>query len=158
MVTERTDRRHSIRRIFLSPRESYSLLDASKLLGMTPTALRYAVEEAKQYDCERVRGTIRFTWAQLAHIAIDKWTLRTIEAELGEDVGRALPPLLILRELRVFLPGYQVEMLHRLAAMVGTDVNTYLSDHLLDLAESDGAHVAMEIPGFDRALRFPDDE
>lgn len=87
-----------------------------------------------------------------------KWPLPVINDALGPDAVRALPPLLLLQELRLRLPAYQVQMLHRLADRESVDVNSYLANYFLDLAGSEVSTLDAEIPGFKAAMRFPNGE
>ncbi len=87
-----------------------------------------------------------------------KWPLPVINDALGSEAVRALPPLLLLQELRVRLPAYQVVMLHRLAELESVDVDSYLANYFLDLAGSEVTLLDGEIPGFKAAMRFPNGE
>lgn len=143
-----------IRTIFLHRKLRYSLADVSRLTGIAARKVVAGIEDG-QYVASKRRGVYRFSWAELAHIAMEKWPLAVIHDALGLDAVRALPRLLLLQELRVNLPAYQVLMLHRLADRVSLDLDSYVADHFLDLASAEVRSLDREIPGFQAALRFP---
>ena len=151
---QRLNRATRIRTIFLERRCRYSLADISRLAGITERKVISGIK-AGEYLASRRRGEYRFTWSELAHIAMAKWPLAIIHDALGLDAVRALPRLLLLQELRVQLPAYQVLMLHRLADRLSLDVDSYVADYLLDLASAEVMSLDTEIPGFKAALRFP---
>lgn len=146
-----------IRHIFLNRGSSYSLSDVTGLTGVAEGEIVEGVELGR-YVASRDGGSYRFTWAELAHIAMETWPLAVIHDALGLDVVRALPHLLLLRELRVYLPAYQVLMLHRLAYRLSLDLDSYVADHFLDLASAEATSLDREIPGFKTAMRFPNGE
>lgn len=143
-----------IRTIFLHRKHRYSLADVSRLTGIAAEKVVGGIEEG-EYVASKKRGEYRFTWAELAHIAMGKWPLAIIHDALGLDAIRALPRLLLLQELRVYLPAYQVLMLHRLADRFSLDLDSYVADYLLDLASAEVMTLDREIPGFQAALRYP---
>lgn len=143
-----------IRKIFLDRKRGYSLADVVRLTGITKRKVIGGIQ-AGEYVASKKRGEYRFTWSELAHIAMAKWPLAIIHDALGLDAVRALPRLLLLQELRVHLPAYQVLMIHRLADRLSLDVDSYLADYLLDLASAEVMSLDTEIPGFKAALRFP---
>jgi hypothetical protein len=143
-----------IRHIFLNRGSSYSLSDVISLTGLTEREIVKGVE-AGRYVASRNGDAYRFTWAELAHIAMETWPLAVIHDALGLDVVRALPHLLLLQELRVYIPAYQVLMLHRLAGRLSLDLDSYVADHFLDLASAEATSLDREIPGFKAAMRFP---
>ena len=81
-----------------------------------------------------------------------------INDALGHHASRVLPPLLLLKELRVRLPVYQVLMLHRLAELQFIDVDSYLANYFLDLAGSEVTILDELIAGFKEAMCFPNGE
>lgn len=151
---QRLNRATRIRTIFLERRCRYSLADISRLAGITERKVISGIK-AGEYLASRRRGEYRFTWSELAHIAMAKWPLPVIHDALGADAALALPPLLLLQELQVRLPTYQVLMLRRLAELARVDVDSYLANYFLDLAGSEVATLDAEIPGFKAAMRFP---
>ncbi len=146
-----------IRRIFLERKRRYSLAEVVHLTGVPRRSVTAGIR-AGEYLARRERGEYRFTWSELAHIAMATWPLPVIHDALGLDAVRALPRLLLLQDLRVNLPGYQVLMLHRLAQRDSIDVDSYLTNYFLDLASAEVVALDAEIPGFMAAMRFPNGE
>jgi hypothetical protein len=156
--TERSERQTTrIRRIFLHRRRHYSLSDVARLTGVAKRNIIHGIGDGR-YVAFKKRGEYHFTWSELAHIAMEKWPLVIIQDALGLDAVRALPRLVLLQELRVYLPAYQVLMLHRLANRLSLDLDSYVAQHFLDLASAQVTSLDREIPGFKAALRFPDRE
>lgn len=143
-----------IRQIFLERQPHYSLSDVVRLTGISRWSVTAGIKGG-EYVAQRERREYRFTWSELAHIAMAKWPLPVIHDALGADAALALPPLLLLQELRVRLPAYQVLMLQRLADLARVDIDSYLANYFLDLAGSEVATLDAEIPGFKAAMRFP---
>jgi hypothetical protein len=151
------DRTTRIRHIFLERKRRYSLRAVVRLTGVTRRDVIAGIR-AGEYLARPERGAYRFTWSELAHIAMTTWPLPIIHDALGPDAIRALPRLLLLQDLRVHLPGYQVLMLHRLAQRASVDLDSYLSNYFLDLAGAEVAALEADIPGFTAAMRFPSGE
>jgi hypothetical protein len=151
------DRTTRIRHIFLERKRRYSFPDVVRLTGVKRRDVIAGIR-AGDYGARRERGQYHFTWSELAHIAMTTWPLPIINDALGLDAVRALPRLLLLQDLRVHLPGYQVLMLHRLAQRASVDLDSYLSNYFLDLAGAEVAALEADIPGFAAAMRFPDGE
>lgn len=148
------DRTTRIRSIFLARKRSYTLADLRRLTGISEHKVLRGIK-AGEYLATRRRGEYRFKWSELALIAMAKWPLTAIHSALGADAPQALPPLLLLQELNLHLPAYQVLMVHRLAERRSLDVDSYLADYFLDLAGSEAPTLDAEIPGFAAAMRFP---
>lgn len=124
---------------------------------MSARSLR-AETEAGEIETERnVDGSYVLTWSQLAFAAMRRWSLRTIVEALDTEAEKALPDALIPCSVPFYLPSYQVQVLESLAQRSGVDVDTFLSDYLLDLCESNASELAREIPGLREAIRFPDE-
>lgn len=148
--------RWQIRRIFLAPRERYSVKQAAAVLGISRQALHASVRNGTHEAAEEA-GTTYLPWSQVASLAMEQWPLPTIYEDLGEEVWKALPPLLQPRVVTFTLPDYQLRMLQVLAKRGGKEVHAFLCDHLLDLAESEASGLETEIPGFRAALLYPDE-
>ncbi len=108
------DRSARIRQIFLERKRLYSLRDVVRLTGLPREEVLTSLAVG-EYEASRSRGQYRFTWAELAHLAMVTWPLPVINDVLGVEAIRVLPRLILLHELRVHLPAYQVLMIHRLA-------------------------------------------
>lgn len=157
MIKHDLDTTSRIRQIFLERQRGYSLSQVARLTGVRHRSLTGGIREG-EYLARRERGGYRFAWSELAHIAMATWPLPIIHDALGLDAIRALPRLLLLQDLRVHLPGYQVLMLHRLAQRASADVDCYLANYFLDLASAEVATLEADIPGFKAAMWFPNGE
>src|SRR5690349_6041859 len=115
-TTDPRDQATRIRQIFLERKPRYSLSDLVRLTGITRYALTVRLK-ACEYGGQRARRAYRFCVSDSAHLALAKWPLSVINDALGSRAARALPPLLLLEELRLRLPAYQVQMLRRLAEL-----------------------------------------
>ncbi|MEK6373408.1 MAG: hypothetical protein AABO58_12010 [Acidobacteriota bacterium] len=146
--------RTAVRALFLHGAESYGLGEAARLLGMSPAALKREAEEdrAEEYRSGRVW---RFTWRQVACIALRRWTLAEIQDTLGEDAATALPPLLALRSVTVRLPEYILRTLETLATAERTTLDAYLYRELVEFAGTWAEEMEAVHPGFRRAYFYP---
>lgn len=146
-----------IRNLFLQRQEFYTLRQAAEVLGLTRHALiREAVLDRR--DAYQVGSRWRFTWRQVAYVALRRWTLGEIHDALGPAAESVLPPLLSLRPLTVALPEYIVRALETLASDHATTVDEYLHRELIDFAGSVASQVERRIPGYRRAYLFPAQE
>jgi hypothetical protein len=152
-----TERQQHIQTLFLHPAESYRLSEAARLIGMSSGVLRREAE-ADQRDAYRSYGSWKFTWRQVAYIALRRWTLAEIHDALGDDASAILPPLLSLRTLTVRLPEYLVRTLETMAASDATTVDDWLHHELVDFAGTVADRMETILPGFRRAYLFPGHE
>jgi len=151
------DAQDRIRELFLRREVSYRISEAARLLGMTRGALEREAR-ADQEEAYRVNGRWRFTWRQVAYIALRRWSLAEIHDALGPDAGTVLPPLLGLRALTVRLPEYLVRAIELSAASDDTTVDDWLQQELVDFAGTVATTMERAIPGFRRAYLFPGQE
>jgi hypothetical protein len=146
-----------IRDLFLNRQPSYRLSEAARLLGMTRGALeRHA--RSDQEDAYRTNGRWRFTWRQVAHLAVRRWTLAEIHEALGSDARKVLPPLLALREVTVRLPEYLVRAIEHTAVSSDRSVDDWLLHELMDFAGIVAHQMERAFPGYRRAYLFPGGE
>jgi hypothetical protein len=152
-----TRRRYRIRAIYARrARDHYGINSAMRLLGMRAVTLN---EKAERGDFEVSRnpdGSYFLTWAQLAFAAMQQWPLAVIFEELGKDAAKVMPELLRPQRVVYNLPEYQAKLIAALARRSGVDADTFLSDHLLDLAAVHAEELEDEVPGFREAMMFPD--
>jgi len=143
-----------IRQLFLQRAEVYTVREASELLGVS---CRELIREAKldRHEAYRVGGEWRFTWRQVAYIAVRRWSLVEIHEALGPAAASVLPPLLALRAVTIRLPEYIVRALEILASENDTTVDQYLLGELIDFAGTVSAQLERRIPGYRRAYLFP---
>jgi len=146
-----------IRELFLHRQPSYRLSEAARLLGISRGRLEREAR-ADQEDAYRVNGRWRFTWRQVAYIALRQWSLAQIHDALGADAQEVLPPLLGLRAVTVRLPEYLVRAIEHEATNDDTTVDDWLHHELVDFAGTVADRMEREIPGFRRAYLFPGQE
>jgi hypothetical protein len=151
------DQRSRIQHLFLTPANFYRLSEAARLIGISPGVLRREAEE-DQREAYRSNGAWRFTWRQVACIALRRWSLAEIHDALGDDAATVLPPLLSLRSLTVQLPEYLVRALETSAAEDATTVDDWLHHELVDFAGTVVERMETILPGFRRAYLFPGQE
>lgn len=142
-----------IQTLFLQRAESYDLREAARLTGMTIAQLRREVRAGR--DASEIGRTLRFTWRQLAFIALDRWTLAEIHEALGADAATVLPPLLALRTVTVRLPEYVIRALETIAGDDGTTLDACLYGELVDFAGANCSRLARRIPGYRSAYLYP---
>ena len=128
---EQVTQRERIRVVFLQPAESYCLPDAARLTETPVRGLRREVA-ANRRDAAKVAGKWRFTWRQVAYLAMERWTLAEIHDALGADAEAVLPPLLALRTVTVRLPEYVIQGLETAASDKGAALDDYLYGELID--------------------------
>ena len=109
-------------------------------------------------DAQRAGDSWRFTWRQLASLALECWTLAEIYDALGPDAAKVLPPLLALRSVTVRLPEYLVRALETVAGDSSTTLDAFLCGELIDFAGTLSRRVTAKIPGYRRAYLFPEQE
>jgi len=151
-----SQQRYRIRTIFLRRVESYGLREAARLTGITHGTLKRKAE-AGELHAYQSNGSWRFTWHQLALIAMKRWTLAEIHDALGADAAKALPPLLSLRTVTVRLPEFIARALEKIAEDNATTFDASLHNALMDFAGSRPDEMEAAIPGFWRAYLFPVD-
>lgn len=143
-----------VQTLFLQPVESYSLAEGARLLGVSPGTLKREAEEDRREEY-RSGDQWRFTWRQLACIALRRWTLAEVEDALGTDAATALPPLLTLRTVTLRLPAFIVCTLETIASRNGTTPDACLHQELMDFAGLWAEKMEAVHPGFQRAYLFP---
>lgn len=146
-----------IRALFLDRQESYTLAGAARLLGVSAGTLRREAE-ADDREAYRTNGSWRFSWRQVAFIALRRWTLTEVHDALGRDAATVLPPLLALHPLTVRLPAYLVRAIEDAAAADRTAIDDWLHLELLDFASGVVHRMERVLPGFRRAYLFPGQE
>src|SRR5262249_26451905 len=134
-----------------------NLSEAARLLGMHRRALQREAD-ADDRDTYCVNGRWRFTWRQVAFIALRQWTLAEIHKALGTDATAVLPPLLSLRALTVCLPEYLVRAIEVSAANAHMTVDDWMHHELTDFAGTVADRMDHVIPGYRRAYLWPGQE
>ncbi|HET7436876.1 MAG TPA: hypothetical protein VFN10_19365 [Thermoanaerobaculia bacterium] len=157
-VTDRT----LIRELFIERMPFYSFDDTRRLTRSTPAAIDAAIATG-EIAPETYRQHVVLPWDDVARLALDRWTPRMIDGALGStDRLAAIPLLNRVQQLAVFLPVYQVRLLHYLAETnrgqfrARLNASDVLEQHLLDLASAvDADELELAIPGFQAACHYP---
>jgi hypothetical protein len=153
-VCEASDEQQRIRELFVHRQPSYRLTEAARLLGMTRGRLEREAK-ADEEDAYRVNGRWRFSWRQVAYLALRQWTLAEIHDTLGPDARTVLPPLLGLRTLTVRLPEYLIRAIEVSAANEDTTIDDWLQRELTDFAGTVADRMNHVVPGFRSAYLWP---
>lgn len=151
-----------IRELYIKRVPLYSITDALRLTRTTEAELE-ATLSAGAVASESFGGRITIPWDDVAALALERWTPRMIDGALGSVDRLAVIPLLNrIQQIEVFLPVYQVRLLHYLAETerghfrARLNASDVLERHLLDVASAVNAdEIELAIPGFRTALHYP---
>ena len=88
-------------------------------------------------------------------LAVDLWSLETIEAALGPDASEVLPEAIRTGEVLMRLPRYQVAMLEYFAEQRETSVSSMLARELDDFASAHFWELSSAVHGFAEAFQWP---
>lgn len=146
-----------IRAFFLKRQERYTLTEAARLLGVSAGTVRREVE-ADDRNAYRADGAWRFTWRQVAYLALRRWTLAQVHEALGPDAVTVLPPLLGPQPLTVHLPAYLVHAIAHAADDEQLSIDDWLHLEMIDFASGMVHRMERIVPGFRRAYLFPGQE
>ena len=92
-----TDAATHIRRLFLEPKESYSVRDAAEILCMPLPDVLGWMEVGELEGVDTPHG-VMLSWGELASFGMDFWSQEAIESALGADLADAIPELLRLAD------------------------------------------------------------
>jgi hypothetical protein len=143
-----------IRTIFLQEGANVSISEATVLFGWSRRRMRNAVD-AGEIETIATRSGRAIVPAEVMAIAVDLWSLETIEEALGPDASRVLPEGIRTRELPARLPRYQVAMLEYFAELRQTSVSNVLARELEDLASAHFEELSSAVHGFAEAFEWP---
>jgi hypothetical protein len=151
-----------IRELFIQRVPLYSFADALRLTRTRQIEVDAAIA-AGSITTETFSGRLVISWDDVAGLALDRWTPRMINGALGSTDRLPVIPLLNrVQQIEVFLPVYQIRLLHYLAKMecgqfrAPLNASDVLERHLLDLASAVNAdELELAIPGFRAALDYP---
>lgn len=151
-----------IRELFIQRVPLYSFADALRLTRSAQAEVDAAIADGG-LSTETFSGRLVIPWDEVAKLALDRWTPRMINGALGSTDRLAVIPLLNrVQQIEVFLPVYQIRLLHYLAETergpfrAGLNASDVLERHLLDLAGAVNAdELELAIPGFRAALHYP---
>jgi hypothetical protein len=151
-----------IRELFIQRVPLYSFGDALRLTRFAQAEVDAAIA-AGDIAMETFSGRLVIPWDDVATLALDRWTPRMINGALASTNRLAVIPLLNrVQQIEVFLPVYQIRLLHHLAETergqfrARLNASDILERHLLDLAGAVNAdELELVIPGFRAALHYP---
>ena len=143
-----------IRSIFLQERSFVSISDATGLFGWSRRQMKNAVG-AREIETIVTRSGKAIVPEEVMAIAVDLWSLETIEEALGPDASMVLPEAIRSRELPARLPRYQVAMLEYFAEQRQTSVSNVLARELEDLASAHFEELSSAVHGFAEAFEWP---
>jgi hypothetical protein len=144
-----------IRTLFLHPKPTYAIGEAATMLEIDQRDLRRSMESGEVEGLETDDGLV-LPWAEVVSFAMELWSQEVVEEALGAALAETLPELLRLTELEVRIPGTDVLVLERLAALRGETVSTVLARELRDLVSVHSEWLSEEVPGFAAALAWPE--
>jgi hypothetical protein len=145
-----------IRTIFLQEGANVSISDATVLVGWSRRRMKTAVDAGEIETIATPSGKAIVPEEVMA-IAVDLWSLETVEEALGPDASRVLPEAIRTRELPARLPRYQVAMLEYFAEQQQTSVSNVLARELEDLASAHFEELSSAVHGFAEAFHWPRD-
>jgi len=143
-----------IRTIFLQEGANVSISDAAVLFGWSRRQMKDAVD-AGEIETVVTRSGKAIVPEEVMAIAVDLWSLETIEEALGPDPSKVLPDAIRTRELPARLPGYQVAMLEYFAEQRQTSVGNVLARELEDLASAHFEELSLAVHGFAEGFEWP---
>lgn len=152
--------------LFNFRRDAYDELDVLRLTRATAAELRAAIREG-EVEPYGERSRRKFLWADVALLAMKRWTPRMITQALARQqvLDGGLPRLNQTRTIQVELPVYQIRYLHWLAQRTSEpgkpplNVSDVLERQLDGEAgapeDVDVALLEQAIPGYMEAAAFP---
>jgi hypothetical protein len=146
-----------IRAIFLHREPRVTIAEAAGMLGWSRGEMNAAIANGEIEVVETCSGT-RVPLRELAEIALQRWSLVTVERALGRQAGLILPPGLRTRRFGVRLPRYQLVALQVLAADGGESVEAMVLRMIEALVELHYERLVDIIPGLAEAMAWPQAE
>lgn len=154
--------RERIIELFAKRQPAYTRADVMRLLDMSDEEFEQEVARLVFGPEQNDRGMTVFRWEDVAHLALERWTPRMVEAALRIKAWEAVPHLNQHRLIQVSLPLYLIRYLdvrarqeseNRLPRNASDILERILHEHAE--AEEDMHRLDLEIPGFREALRYP---
>src|SRR3954454_22851117 len=143
-----------IRAIFLHHEARVTIGEAAGMLGRS----RGEMDAAFANGEIEVVGTCGGKWIELrelAEVALQRWSLVTIEEALGRDAASILPAGLRTTKFTVRLPRYQVGALEVLAEDGREPIEAMLMRMFEELTDLHQERLARVIPGLGEAMAWP---
>jgi hypothetical protein len=153
----RNDQRRRIRRLFIDRADAYNLTEAASIVGISRSTLVRDAED-DQREAYRADGRWRFSWRQVAFLALRRWTFAELHRALGTDAAEVLPPLLARERVSLCLPAYLVRAMTTAAARDRISLDEWLRLELVDFAGTVVDEMEELHPGFRRSYLFPGQE
>ncbi|HEV7571537.1 MAG TPA: hypothetical protein VGQ21_08555 [Thermoanaerobaculia bacterium] len=145
-----------IRAIFLHHEARVTIGEAAGMLGWSRGEMDAAVANGEIEVVGTCSGT-RIECRELAEVALQRWSLVTIEEALGREAASILPAGLRTRKLTVRLPRYQIGALEVLAEDGREPVEAMLMRMFEELTDLHHERLACVIPGLGEAMAWPGD-
>jgi excisionase family DNA binding protein len=143
-----------IRSIFLHHEARVTIGEAAELLGWSRGEMDAAIANGEIEVVGTGSGT-RIEVRELAEVALQRWSLVTIEEAMGRDAASVLPPGLRTRKFTVRLPRYQIGALEVLAEDGREPVEAMLMRMFEELTDLHHERLARVIPGLGEAMAWP---
>jgi hypothetical protein len=148
--------------LFARRQPAYGSDDVLRLIGISSGQLTGAIDAGAVTPERNDVGALVISWEDMAHLALDEWTPRMIEAALREESSEVIPPLNQHRLIQVSLPIYLIRLLDYQARFesatrhVPRNASDIIERVLREFADGrDTAALDVEIPGFRQALQYP---
>ena len=143
-----------IRSIFLHHAARVTVAEAAGMLGWSRGEMDTAIANGEIEVVGTCSGP-RVELRELAEVALQRWSLVTIEEALGRDAASILPAGLRTRKFTVRLPRYQIGALQVLAEDGREPVEAMLMRMFEELADLHQERLARVIPGLGEAMAWP---
>jgi hypothetical protein len=143
-----------IRRLFLQPKETYSVTEAAEILRMPFGDVAGWMQVGELEGVDTPAG-VMLSWGELAQFGLGFWSQEAVEEALGAQLADAIPELLQLADLEVRIPRFEVLALDNLAQRDGKSVDAVVASELLDVVSANSEYLSDAIPGFEAALHWP---
>jgi hypothetical protein len=140
--------------LFARRQPAYGTTDVLRLLRISEAQLASAIRDGAVAPEPNDIGASVIPWEDVAALALEEWTPRMIEAALGENALRVIPPLNQHRVIPVSLPAYLIRFVDHLARQAPAHNASDIIEHVLH-NHANALALEVEIPGFRQALRYP---
>jgi hypothetical protein len=142
--------------LFARRQPAYARTDVLRLIGISDAQLDDAIANGTIHVEPNDRGTSVVPWDDVAALALEEWTLRMIEAALGEDALSVIPPLNQHHVIPVTLPAHLIRFVGLLARQAPARNASDIIERILhDHANTNPLAIDVEIHGFRQALQYP---
>src|SRR4051794_7263624 len=143
-----------IRSIFLHHEARVTVGEAARMLGWSRGEMDAATANGEIEVVGRGSGA-SVELRELAEVALQRWSLVTIEEALGRDAASILPAGLRTRRFTVRLPRYQIGALEVLAQDGREPIEAMLMRMFEELTDLHQERLARVIPGLGEAMAWP---